>query len=221
MLHKSYLPIGAALLTALSLAGASFAADGGPTPVPAARAHAATHASQGRRGPVGPRGPRGPAGPRGPKGDTGPQGIPGVKGDTGPQGIPGVKGDTGPQGIQGQKGETGSQGIPGQKGETGSQGIPGQQGIQGPPGLAGVHVVRQPFTAIHGIETQASVNCGAGEVVLGGGLDSHRDVNARYVGVLASYPTAGGNGWTVYVANTGANIDVTAADVVAVCAKTA
>jgi hypothetical protein len=36
-----------------------------------------------------------------------------------------------------------------------------------------------------------------------------------------SYPTAAGNGWTVYVASTGANIDVTAADVVAVCAKAA
>jgi hypothetical protein len=75
--------------------------------------------------------------------------------------------------------------------------------------------------ATHGIETQASVDCGAGEVVLGGGLDPRRDVNARHVGVLASYPTAAGNGWTVYVASTGANIDVTAAGVVAVCAKAA
>jgi Collagen triple helix repeat (20 copies) len=225
---KWCLPLGGALLTALSLGGVSLANEAASQPAHATAAKAAAYSPQGRRGPRGPRGPRGypgPAGPAGPKGDTGPQGP---KGDTGPQGLQGVPGSAAAKGDPGPKGDKGDTGPKGDKGDQGAQGIQGvkgdkgEKGDPGAPGMSGVHEVRVPFTVGRGGRATKSVSCGGGEVAVGGGFDDSLDSNADYVEMLASYPAVSNGvptGWTVRVSNTGNDHDVTAAWAVAVCAR--
>ena len=76
---KWLIPTGAALLAALSLAGASVADDQPSASASATDGKAvAAKSMRGKRGPAGPRGPRGPQGPAGPQGPPGAQGLPGL-----------------------------------------------------------------------------------------------------------------------------------------------
>ena len=105
--------------------------------------------------------------------------------------------------------------MPGPQGLTGAT---GPQGPKGDPGISGVRIVRQLFTATRARETTATARCGTGETVIAGGFDDSTDVNDAFVEFQASYPNSATE-WTVVVSNTGRDYDVTAAYVVAVCAK--
>ncbi|MFN8124364.1 MAG: hypothetical protein U0237_18295 [Thermoleophilia bacterium] len=94
-------------------------------------------------------------GPAGPKGEPGENGAPGPIGPQGPTGPKGATGDTGPQGPQGP------------------QGIQGIQGPVGPPGDGSASVTLatgtgSPMSAAN-VESEASVNCPAGQRATGGG----------------------------------------------------
>ena len=176
----------------VSLAGASVADDRSSGSASATDGKAAAAKMHGKRGPRGPRGPRAPPVRRVPPAPRACQDRRAIPGPAGPKGEPGPQGLTGATGPQGQKGE---------------------------PGISGLHVVRQLFTATRSRETTATAQCGAGETAIGGGFDDSTDSNDQYVEFQASYPASGATGWTVVVFNTGQNYDVTAAYVVAVCAK--
>jgi len=92
---------------------------------------------QGPKGDSGPSGSAGPTGPQGPKGDTGLTGAKGDQGDIGPQGPKGDQGDTGAQGIPGPTGPQGPMGPMGMMGPMGIQGLPGPIGPKGDKGDKG------------------------------------------------------------------------------------
>ena len=190
---KWLIPTGAALLAALSLAGASVADDRASGSASATDGKAAAAKSMhGKRGPRGPRGPRAPPVRRVPPA---------------------------PRACQDRRDRTRADRTEGRAGPQGLTGATGPQGQKGEPGISGLHVVRQLFTATRSRETTATAQCGAGETAIGGGFDDSTDSNDQYVEFQASYPASGATGWTVVVFNTGQNYDVTAAYVVAVCAK--
>lgn len=156
---------------------------------------------KGETGATGATGAAGATGPQGPKGEPGPQGPKGDKGDPGADGADGEKGDTGPQGPQGPqgaKGDTGATGATGPKGDTGPQGPQGEPGPQGPQGEAGPAgpagiadvVVRKRRTGdgwTSDGRQSIRVECGSGQVALGGGFSSDATV-ANQVNIVTSDP---------------------------------
>lgn len=160
----------------------------------------------GMDGPVGPEGPTGPAGTEGPTGPQGPAGIEGPAGPQGPEGQIGPEGPEGPEGPTGAQGPQGVQGLAGEDGATGPQGPAGPQGPEGPEGPAGqvaTQVVDGPNTAVTaqfgdpGWPITSTASCPAGESVLGGGFRATGADNGSEIYTSSSYPTAGGDGWTV------------------------
>lgn len=177
----------------------------------------------GRAGAVGPAGPAGPQGATGATGATGPQGATGPKGDVG-SGLhivgtvatvgdlpaSGTTGDAylvggdlqvwtgsawtdaGP--VQGPKGDTGA------TGPTGATGATGPTGPQGAPGTAAVSEHTQAYSlaasGASGDQQAVTANCAAGQKAVGGGFDSTGDVFN-----LDSAPTAGDDGWAIYLVN--------------------
>jgi hypothetical protein len=184
------------------------------------------------RGAQGPQGPAGQAGPAGPTGSAGPQGAQGPSGPEGPQGPQGPKGDVGAgleiigtvakEGDLPAAGETGDAyliagdlfvwtgsawtnagPVQGPQGETGPQGPAGPQGLQGEAGTAAVSVHTDDFslTALNtpGDQGLLTASCDAGQKAVGGGYSSNGSVfNAD------TFPTASGDGWSIYLFNDGA-----------------
>ncbi|HEY4752674.1 MAG TPA: hypothetical protein VIH37_05265, partial [Candidatus Limnocylindrales bacterium] len=108
----------------------------------------------------------------------------------------GAQGDPGPQGPKGDTGSVGPQG------DTGPQGTKGDTGAQGPQGLPGVMTdTTIVFSAVvngsaSGAATSATVDCGAGHLVLGGGGVLTTTDTAGTAVLTASYPS-GNSVWTV------------------------
>lgn len=123
------------------------------------------------------------------------------------------------QGSPGPQGPPGSPGAPGPPGAPGVPGSPGQPGPTGPAGVSGETVARTAATASldAGASATFSVACPPGDAALGGGgmpPDPNRDVS-----IVASYPTANADGWTVtWVNATPAAITDGSWTVYAVCA---
>ena len=135
-------------------------------------------------GPAGPKGESGPSGSAGPKGDiglTGPAGPKGDQGDIGPQGPKGDQGDVGPQGPKGDQGDIGPQGpigLPGSIGPMGPIGPQGEKGDKGDKGDTGLQ--------------------GAPGFFAGGSI----------TGSVNSCPSLDGNSFSVGLANTSINADL-------------
>lgn len=109
--------------------------------------------------------------------------------------------ETGPQGP------TGPQGLPGALGDDGDQGDPGQQGPQGDPGPAGAdgvsgwELVREQFDLRPDSIANASVSCGDGKRVLGGGF--YLPFSDFDVQITNSTPNLAGDHWGVIATNRG------------------
>jgi Collagen triple helix repeat (20 copies) len=192
-----------------------------------------------RRGPAGPRGPQGAAGAAGPAGVAGAQGAPGPQGPAGalggvgPQGRAGAQGAPGAPGAAGPAGPTGLQGPTGPAGAVGAQGAkcdPGPAGPQGPPGTSGVSGVtvvtaRVPASGFNSTDTKtATASCGAGQVVLGGGMEFERGTlpQSDYAKLFLVYskPT-GTTGWTAQSLEASSFGETWALTVYVVCATAA
>ena len=178
---------------------------------------------RGSQGPAGPKGDTGAAGPSGPQGATGSQGPQGPKGDVGAGlkivGTVATAGDLPASGtvgdaylvtgdlyvwtgsawtnagpVQGPQGDTGA------TGPTGPAGPTGPTGPQGPAGTAAVNEYTQAYSLAAsgsaGDQGAVTANCAAGKKAVGGGFDSSGDVFN-----LDSAPTAGDDGWTIYLVN--------------------
>jgi hypothetical protein len=153
----------------------------------------------GAQGEPGPEGDIGLVGDTGLQGVQGPQGETGPVGDKGERGENGLPGATGPAGAKGDSGIQGFTGAAGIKGDTGVKGEKGDKGDAGASGLSASHNyvhVATPWTScsssngfdplnpqdwidfnsylnsIVAYECELRVECPAGMVVTGGGVDT-------------------------------------------------
>ena len=216
--QRWFLPIGAALVTALSLGGISLADDRArPSskrsrrrarrsrrrrPRKATAARAASLAQRGAQGAAGATGPKGAQGDSGPKGDKGDTGQDGATGNTGQDGAKGDARAPSPSIVDACRGPRATL-VPGVLESATSVGLPFPSP---PPGAR---------------RTTARTYCTSTEVALGGGVQKQFSPGqSKAVDLVASVPstseTGVPNGWYVVVDNTGGvNFKI---DVYALCA---
>ncbi len=122
-------------------------------------------------------------------------------------------------------------GDAGPTGPGGSQGSDGPQGSAGVPGISGYEIVSQAVTVPRATPSgfgtlNATADCPAGKMVIGGGVDigagtepvAPTDI-VRDVHVQDSYPNSSGTGWTVLI--TSGNDVTWAVTIYAICVNVA
>jgi collagen triple helix repeat protein len=131
------------------------------------------------------------------RGARGPQGLTGPAGPSGPNGSTGATGPAGPAGAQGPKGNTGAQGPAGAAGPAGPSGPAGPAGT---PGTAAVSIHTAPWSltigGTPGDQADFTAGCDAGQKAVSGGYTSDGSVLT-----FQSRPTAGDDGWSIYLDN--------------------
>ena len=136
---------------------------------------------------------------QGPKGDTGAAGADGADGATGPRGEKGDTGATGPQGEVGPIGLQGPIGATGPRGEAGPMGLQGPIGPAGPSGLAHVHIVINMTETNNASTKEVTVQCPAGEIVMGGGARVEGPADERWQTTLRETYPSSESSWHVRV----------------------
>jgi hypothetical protein len=194
---------------------------------PGAAGPAGADGLAGAQGPPGPAGPAGATGPTGPEGPAGAAGAAGPQGEPGPAGPQGLVGAVGPAGPLGETGPAGPQGEPG---PAGLQGATGPAGVPGPPGLSGISgvtvvSVRVPASGFDSASPKtAAAACGAGKVLLGGGMEFERgtlpQADLAKLFLVSSKPS-GTTGWTAQALEASSFGETWALYVYAVCATAA
>lgn len=99
-------------------------------------------------------------------------------------------------------GDAGPTGPGGSQGSTGAAGSDGAQGSMGVPGISGYEIVSQsvvvPAASGGGFGTlTATVDCPAGKMALGGGINTGDDI--RNIVAQDSYPNSSGTGWVLLI----------------------
>lgn len=121
------------------------------------------------------------------------------QGQPGPQGPAGPTGPAGPAGPAGPQGDTGATGATGPQGPVGPA---GPAGPVGPSGLAGYEVVTATAQSGQSNFAQATANCSAGKIVIGGGGNVFGTINNNTQDgggpqLFQSQPSNGNAAWSV------------------------